>query len=38
MRTRYTLINMVANVGGQLMNLVLLFISNEKQAKSAASA
>lgn len=27
MRTRYTLINMVVNVGGQLMNQVLLFIS-----------
>ena len=26
MRTRYTLINMVVNVGGQLMNQVLLFI------------
>lgn len=25
MRTRYTLINMVVNVGGQLMNQVLLF-------------
>ena len=27
MRTRYTLINMVVNVGGQLMNQALLFIS-----------
>lgn len=27
MRTRYTLINMVVNIGGQLINQVLLFIS-----------
>ena len=27
MRTRYTLINMAVNIGGQLFNQVLLFIS-----------